>query len=271
MNTEKKDLKCSCIITSLSIAALVCSVLNIITYYFIRPSISNDGFGLLTINFGFPVIKSIPFILLQLLPYILFIVYITKFYYKDKAKLIFPAFFAILAITPLFETLLDIVLLNMPLNFYIKFDKETLIYNSLTFLIFAWAFINSLWGLTKKVGFIVPLALGMLVQLTPIQSVIAQFDVFITHGRFLFLDSPRQIICTIFSILSTILLYIGLLIFGLKNNPSYVLLEKKLKETRDLSTMPPDKALKYLKECFELEIITEEEYQAQRAEIISKL
>ena len=69
--------------------------------------------------------------------------------------------------------------------------------------------------------------------------------------------------------IASILLYMALLLFGLKNKiPSFI--SRKTKKI-GIEKTNPEQALKLLKNKFELDMITEEEYQAQRAEIISKL
>ena len=73
------------------------------------------------------------------------------------------------------------------------------------------------------------------------------------------------------SIIGSTLLYISLLLFGVKNKiPSVIALSPEKGRAR-AEKMNPEQALKLLKDKLELGMITEEEYQAQRANIISKL
>ena len=73
------------------------------------------------------------------------------------------------------------------------------------------------------------------------------------------------------SIIGSTLLYISLLLFGVKNKiPSIIVLSPE-KERARAEKMNPEQALKLLKDKLDFGMITEEEYQAQRAEIISKL
>ena len=69
-------------------------------------------------------------------------------------------------------------------------------------------------------------------------------------------------------IIGTAALYIALLLFGLNNRiPALVYLSPKKKKEK----MTPEQSLRLLKDKLDFGMITEEEYQAQRAEIISKL
>ena len=66
-------------------------------------------------------------------------------------------------------------------------------------------------------------------------------------------------------------LYITLLLFGLKNEiPPVISISPKKEKTR-AKEMSPEEELKVLKYKLEFGIITEEEYKAKGAEIISKL
>jgi hypothetical protein len=72
-------------------------------------------------------------------------------------------------------------------------------------------------------------------------------------------------------IIGTAALYIALLLFGLNNRiPALVSLSPE-KERQKTEKMTPEQSLRFLKDKLDLGMITEEEYQTQRAEIISKL
>ena len=73
------------------------------------------------------------------------------------------------------------------------------------------------------------------------------------------------------SVIGSSTLYIALLLFALKNKIPSVLALSPEKEKARAEKMNPEQTLKLLKDKLDLDMITEEEYQAQRADIISKL
>ena len=77
-----------------------------------------------------------------------------------------------------------------------------------------------------------------------------------------------EFICgNIMGVISAATFNVALLLFGLKNRIPSILSPYPQK----IEKMNPEQMLRLLKDKFDLGIITEEEYQAQRAEIISKL
>ena len=72
-------------------------------------------------------------------------------------------------------------------------------------------------------------------------------------------------------VLGTIAFYIALLLFALKNRIPAIISASPEKEKKNAEKMNPEQALRVLKDKLDFGMITEEEYQAQRAEIISKL
>ena len=73
------------------------------------------------------------------------------------------------------------------------------------------------------------------------------------------------------SILGTITLYISLLLFGLKNHIPAIISVSPEKEKKNAEKMSHEQALRLLNDKLELGMITEEEYKAQRTEIINNL
>ena len=73
------------------------------------------------------------------------------------------------------------------------------------------------------------------------------------------------------SILGTIALYVSLLLFGLKNRIPAIISVSPEKEKKNAEKMTPEQSLRLLKEKLDLGMITEEEYKAQRTEIINNL
>ncbi|MBQ3201545.1 MAG: hypothetical protein IJB22_06455, partial [Clostridia bacterium] len=104
---------------------------------------------------------------------------------------------------------------------------------------------------------------GVLSEFVSLILFISSISRYIEDGLYLYLFTwPLTII-------GSVALYIALLLFCLNNKMSTVAI--KVKREKSTEKMTPEQLLKYLKEQLDLDMITEEEYQAQRAEIISKL
>jgi hypothetical protein len=81
----------------------------------------------------------------------------------------------------------------------------------------------------------------------------------------------QYIFSSLLGIIGAITLYTALLLFGLKNRVPTIIKVSPEKEKKHAERLSPEQSLRLLQEKLDLDMITEEEYQAQRAEIISKL
>ena len=194
------------------------------------------------LTFGFISVALLIRLVVTLAPYVLLVLYISKFYKKSKADILVPIIFGLIAI-----------------NLIIYFSPSNLL-RSIAFL---FAMFCALTGFSNKRLFIIAMACGLLFEFI---SIIETF-------RFIlwYIESRYYLYIIDLSIrtLGTVALYIALLLFGLKNEiPSIISIAPKKAR---IGKMTPEQELRLLKEKLELDVITEEEYQDQRAEIISKL
>ena len=262
ITTQKnKSFKCGSAIKVLSIIALICTILNRISYFFYY-----DDFRL---TFRFPNIYSLISVLLTITPVILLVLYIFKFHSKLKATVLVPIIFVFFGLESIFN-----------LMYGIRYDRFG--YDLFDFRlseighIFDWAIlvcsiltvISALKGFNKKAFIIISMPICLLYEIIPLIILSESFQImkyYINSSRYLYVfTSPMRII-------GAISLYSALLLFGLKNKIPPVLTLLPKKEKARVEKMKPEQALKLLKEKLDLDMITEEEYQAQRAEIISKL
>lgn len=243
---KNKSLKCGSAIKILSVIALVCTALSCIAYFFYYCSsqtINGERFSELT--FRFPDFLSFISLLLAITPAILFVLYIFKFYNKSKATILVPIIFGLFALGMSFEILdtiifdhkmtleisdTDMFLYKMPFDITVGFLVDCffgfgayyhgipLIIKLLVTAACILAIISALKGFNKKGFIIIAMSVCLLyeaVSLIRFLSVTIQHR--IEYSRYLYLfTSPMRIV-------GSSLLYIALLLFGLKNKiPSVI-------------------------------------------------
>lgn len=241
-----KTIKC------LSIIALVCIALNICITFFSQL----DGTSPLDGTFSsiFPHLLIVIFYsILYLILYLLLLLYIFKFHAKRKASVLVPTIFVALAIQSLLWT------------FYYATGISELL-NIIAFVACIPAIKSALNGLYKKRPLVVALVAYLLFgAMNLIYSL--EFPVYLLlSGHIEGLINPLGFgpTSTIFS-LGSCLFYIALLVFCLKNTIPVIVRPKLDKNAT------PEQQLQALKAQRENDLITEEEYQSLRAEVISKL
>lgn len=236
----------------LSIVALVCKALSSISYF---ATYEGDWIYGYELSFQFPNIVQLLLFVLSSLPYILLVIYVQKLHEELKAIVVVPVIFASIAIAPLLS------LFNMTNDASLGAIIITLI-DSITFVL---ATISALKGLSNKTFILIPTVTGLVLDLIALIATFSNFSFYVEYGMFLYiLTSPASIIAS-----ST--LYVALLIFGVKNRIPNILSASPEEEKKNSEKMSPEQVLKTLKDKFELGMITEEEYQTQRTEIINKL
>lgn len=237
----------------LSIFALVFTVLGFLTY-FVRYVWKPDG---LYLEARFPEAFNLINLLFHIAPSALFVFYLLKFRSKLKATIFVPIVFACLGLITLFEDVFGYEFGGA------RFPYE--LYRILDLLILACvipAVISALKGFNKKTFVIFLLSVCLLYEILALREMVFFIRIFyIPENLYLY------VFTSLFSVIGPILLYTALLLFCLKSKiPSIISSSKKEK-----AELTPEQALKLLKDKLDLDMITEEEYQAQRAEIISKL
>ena len=242
-----KTIKC------LSIIALVCIALNICITFFSQL----DG-----TFFSISSIFSLLILIFYLILYLLLLLYIFKFHAKRKASVLVPTIFVALAIQALLWTF-----------YYATYYATGIsaLLNIIAFVACIPAIKSALNGLYKKRPLVVALvacllfgaknliynleySLQLLVDSLPLGGNIEHSIHSLGFGP----------ISAIFP-LGSCLFYIALLVFCLKNTIPVIVRPKLDKNAT------PEQQLQALKAQRENDLITEEEYQVLRAEVISKL
>jgi uncharacterized membrane protein len=137
--------------------------------------------------------------------------------------------------------------------------------NLLIIVPFVLATISALKGLSKKSFTIIAFVISLLVCAISIIATLSNIGYYLRSECY---------ICAVAypcSILGTTFLYISLFLFAINNRIPTILTPSPEHEKKTAEKMSPEQSLRLLKDKLDFGMITEEEYQAQRAEIISKL
>ena len=222
-------------------------------------------FGLLSISSLFtaldyfsyrPVLAIVYLLLVVLFALIAFSsMYFKQYRNKFDITVVIPTVFVILAYSYIITSTMYLAYL-----YYVTIGFWEISYLLLAVL-FVLSTISALKGLSKKIFAIIALSVGLLLKVVNLVTFILGIGKFIESGRYLYLlTNPVGIV-------AEGALYLILLIFVLNNRIPSVISHIVKKEKK----ITPEQELRALKDKLELGMITEEEYQTQRAEIISKL
>ncbi len=209
------------------------------------------------VNYSFSIILLYDF-LMRTLPCVLLVLYVTKFYNKHRASILCVVAFGLLAI----RDIISIILSSS------RFSLD-LIVSLLVPIVFVLLAITTLVGISKKTY----LAIVILIyNLLNVFSIIFLYS-YQYQDRYVYWDSDFYITMatSVLSQLGNLILCIAVFLLVLKIKlPAVISLPSKV-EKRFTEKMSSKQLLSLLQEKLETGAITEEEYQKQRAEIISKL
>ncbi len=251
---KQRVLKSKAPITILAIIALGCTVLSSITYFAHYDWVEVNGDYVFELTFRFPSLIRLISLAFTLAPKVLLILYVFMFFKEFKATIIVPIIFGCIAVSPLFTFV-----------FGYAFDVITLIKNLITMVTFTLATISALKGLSNKVFIIIPTAWSIAWSFLPLISLSSSSEFYAREGMTLYLFTDPA------SIIASITLNVALLLFGLKNRIPAIISVSPEKEKKNAEKMTPEQSLRLLNDKLELGMITEEEYKAQRTEIINNL
>lgn len=242
----------------LSVVSLIYALVGNIVY-FTDYHYTSKGWRLLL---RLPNLSDFWGFLLSIVPQILFVVYIFSLFKKFKGTIIVPIIFAVLSLSELIGTINSIVWVLK--GYVIAFSGFLNIISGIfCFVTFSLTTVSALKGLTKKL-FLVLATVGSLVS--AFISLIGFFSIFsyyLHSEQYLYLFTQPA------SIVSAITFNLALLLFGVGNIIPMVI--KNAPSETSISKMPPEQSLKLLRAQLELGQISEEEYTAQRTDIINNL
>lgn len=197
--------------------------------------------------------------LLTAAPSVLLVVYLTKFHKNLKATGIVPVIFGLVI---LYEFWAIWNLLKHFSRRYYIFDIFMLtrfVFEIVRTVSFIAVLSNVLKGMTNK----------KLITIAMLVCIVSKIPNTLYCFSDLIMDRDLYSFTSLMPVLVDISLYMSLLLFGVKNKIPALITSSIIKKVG--SENSPEKSLKLLKDKLELGMITEEEYQTQRMEIIKKL
>ena len=237
----------------------------------------HDGNFIFLLHFNF---RQMFFNLIHLIPGILFIVYIFKAYKNLRASILMPIVFGLIVVQQIYDIVMwfDNIFFIEERCFMYTYDAYMeyasayenfwyLVYsvsfwaNCIVTICFILAIICALKGFNNKYLIIILLSLSLLCLV---------FDMSGARNYMRFFGVSFCFFNVFSYYIGQILLCVAFLLFGAKNRIKPILKPKKAENIK-INTQNTGKALKELKNMLDFGMITEEEYQAQRAEIIKKL
>ncbi len=252
---KNKSLKCGFVIKLLSIIALVCTLLSSVSYFlYYASSYLITGELVYKLTFKFPYFMNLIPLLLSIAPSMLFVLYIFKYHNELKATVLVPTIFGVLAFEILFN------FLTGSSRFYYGIFALIQLFVLIACIL---ALISALKGFNKKIYVLIAMSGCLLFEALTLVSVFPMMEWYIEGSMYLYIfTSPL-------SIIGSISFYVALLLFSTKNRiPAIIAVSVKKKNAE---SMNPEQALRVLKDKLEFGMISEEEYQAQRVDIINKL
>lgn len=270
VNKKLFSLKCSLPIKFFSIISFVCTAIYCVSRFFYYDTVLDIN-GEIIYELALHSIKeystlALLEIALEIIPIILFIIYIFVFHTKSNGAILVPFVFLLFAVEYL-TIYLSIFQINYEIDLLTILLGTILI--SLPFISSLLAAISAFKGLNKKgivaTALIICALYEIIMWFATQESNIIYYKEYWENSLFLLILRPFS------NIIGKILFHIVLLLFSIKNKikPTFSLSPQK--ENEKIEKMSPEKALMYLKDKYEFGVITAEEYQSKRQEIINKL
>jgi len=257
LTQKQTNFKCKTPVIILSLISLLLVIFSCITYFVNYDYNYNHGESYYELIVSFPSFFDLLHFIIYLAPFVLFVIYILNFHNNYKATICVPITFGLIAFYPIFNTVV-----------YALRDWGTyrdLIFDIPIIITFVLLTISALNGMSKKFFVIIATVCGLLVEAYSIINLFNSIEWYIEAKAYLYLFTWSV------GIVGSVLFYVAILLFGLNNRIPSIIAISPGKEKKNAEKMSPEKSLRLLKDKLELGMITEEEYQAQRAEIISKL
>lgn len=252
---QKQNLKCKTSVVVFLIISLVAKLISSISYFVYYSGGELEFENILSVS----GMVRIFYFLLTLAPIVLMFIYVQFFYKRCKATILVPIVFGVIAFFPISDILIDGVLYNYwNVDVYVLLD---LIFIAPAFVL---AMINAFNGFTKKYGVIIAFIAGMIEVTISFINLIRSIGFYVDGYYLYMITSPLYIVSMTF-------LYIALLTFAVKCKLSSIRARSPQKEIEKTVCFTPEQALRILKQNFESGIISQEEYELQKAEILKNL
>lgn len=233
------------VLTILSLAFSLISCINYVGYY------SGYG-GAYEWFFSFSALDMVDMVGLfkRISPWVLLTVYVLGFYKRGTGAALLPVTFGLLAATPIFSFLLSYFFDDY---FIIENYLFDIILDVLTVSAFTLGVIATCTKSPKKVLLILAVALGFAVTIASRYNFFEWIPWYWEDGFYV------SIISWILKLLGDFAGYTALLLIGLRPQQAPV------------TIMTPEESLRFIKEKFDLGLISQEEYAAHRKAILERL
>lgn len=269
--TEERKLKCRIPIVVLSVISLICTVLGCATYFISHGYFRIDGSYESELITKFPSADGIFSMVCSLIVAILLVLYILKLYKSSKSAFIVPLCLLTMAIRKITAFIKNI-------SYYkdnTVFDRESvnmlLIRNNVFTVIILGTAILSIIGLFKAFSnrpFIIAAAITEIIDKSlQLFGIFSMYISGVINSNF----SDTILLLDIISYIGSITLFVALLLFILKSPIPALTAKANQKEIVNAEGINTEQELRTLNNRRNAGLITEEEYMAQRAEIISRL
>ena len=263
MLTNTPAFRCKTPVAVLSLAALGVYILYCISCCF-SYSYIGATLGGYTLVFRLPTLLETFPLLIALASYILLVLCVFRLNRKPYAPVLYTVIYACIILSGAWNLgnyiYVNVVMIKQPLLSY--YILRELVFALICLALFAVALLGTLKGFSNKALVIVPFVFIFLFDLYSVTSSVLNI---ITNYHTTTLYYFRPLMEHIAESLS----HIALFLFALLNKLPPLLRGKEA--DRITRNLPPEQALALLQEKLELGILTEEEYQRQRAEIIARL
>lgn len=241
-------------ITVLTLISLFCKVLSSSTYFLYYYNYE--------LTFRFPTILNLLSLTFTIAPVVLLFLYVFKFHKEPNSTIFIPICFGCMAVAYLLYCIHDFISENMhdDVKFFV------IIFDLIFMIAYVLGTINALKGLSNKAFIIIPIVAGFIMSAVNLINLFSfYFELYIERGYTLYLFTDPA------GIIASVTFHIALLLFCLKNTIPAIIPESPKKANINVEQLTPEQSLIILKNKLDLGVITQEEYQRQRAEIIDKL
>ena len=246
-------MRCKAPILILVIAALVCAFFGNLEYFLYY----DWNYGGYELACRFPQPTQLFSLLLNTAPYILLFLQVIAFHRNGKAPILIGITFGIIAFSELYYLLVNVSdMIVYGYSYGSEYWLEFFAFGIPSMITFTMAMISAFKGFSNKVFLIIAIAIG----------IFSEFYYLFNSSELLqwyFLDEMYFYLLTwLAHKVSLLSLYAAIALYGMANGSSAKAM---------VAEPTPEQALSLLNQKLELGVLTEEEYRAQRAEIISKL
>lgn len=256
--SNEPTLKCKTPILILAIISLVATVIGCSEVFVVYETGSVYTNIPIVWRFHFPNVFTLLATLLRVAACVLLVMYAAG-YYKKKSGILLPISLGAVAASWLFEIMVGLIFFGVSPVFSVFYILLAASFGIMTFFAFK--------GITKKdskIFVIMSSVSGFMQVALGVYSIFLSIDFYLRQV-------PFFLVTNIAFIIGLATLYTAFLIHGL-NNSFPAIIGASASETHTVvEVYDPEQELLALKQKLDLGIITEEEYQKQRNEIINRL